>query len=107
MEHSFPQKSTTRGKSRDKLMARAERAEAEVDMALALVNPLAHEWLDLLVALRARGWKSHPSERGSTVDLPMIETYRRLFDKLANLAEMCDPFAAHSSEPPMRATGHD
>ena len=67
-------------------------------MVTALVVSLADDWFETLNGLRTRGWNTHPSERGSIVDLPMLDAYRRLFDKLADLAELSDPFMAQSSE---------
>jgi len=89
-------RSTTAG--HEHLLARAQKVETEVEMVTALVESLADDWFETLNGLRTRGWNTHPSERGSIVDLPMLDAYRRLFDKLADFAELSDPFLAQSSE---------
>jgi len=83
---------------RDELLASAQRVEAEIEKVTATVGPLAKEWIETLMGLRTLVWNFSPTEDGLLVDLPMVNAYWQLFDKLADLAELSDPFVAISDE---------
>jgi len=83
---------------RDQLLASAQKAEAEIAEITASVGPLAKEWVETLMGLRTLVWNFSPTEDLLLVDLPIVNAYWQLFDKLADLAELSDPFVAISDE---------